>query len=118
MRYTTQSRELAPSFYFNVHLYVTTVWDKDPGKYCTQFWPGWDAKLTPRMKTEYNIKDISKYMCFNTTKLLAVCVCMCGMDVTLTHQVYIPRSHSCGTVRHAIYYAFLEPKVGVNACGA
>ena len=37
-----------------------TDWEKDPGKYCTQFWPGWDAKLTPEIKTRFKINDISK----------------------------------------------------------
>lgn len=37
-----------------------TEWEKDPGNYCTQFWPGWDAKLTPFIKARLKITDISK----------------------------------------------------------
>jgi len=37
-----------------------TEWEKDPDKYCTRFWPGWDAKLTPEIKAAMKITDISK----------------------------------------------------------
>ena len=36
-------------------------WNKDPGRYCSHFWPGWDKNLNEDLKKKYNIKDISKY---------------------------------------------------------
>ena len=45
-------------------------WAKDPGKYCDQFWPGWDKRLKevelikPGFKKSLKIKDISKLLTY------------------------------------------------------
>ena len=43
-------------------------WAKDPGKYCDQFWPGWDNRLKevelikPGFIESLKIKDIGKLL--------------------------------------------------------
>ena len=45
-------------------------WAKDPGKYCDQFWPGWDKRLKevelikPGFKESLKIKDISELLTY------------------------------------------------------
>ena len=41
--------------------YSCIDWNKDPGKYCDQFWNGWDEILTDKIKKEYQIVDIGEY---------------------------------------------------------
>ena len=66
-----QIRDMVCNYYAGITVITTqslcsitsfTDWEKDPGRYCTQFWPGWDAKLTPEIKEKYQITGISKFI--------------------------------------------------------
>ena len=66
-----QIRDMVCNYYVGITVITTqslcsissfTDWEKDPGRYCTQFWPGWDAKLTPEIKEKYQITGISKFI--------------------------------------------------------